>query len=188
MRLAIDLANTTHARLGEVRDELQTPADLAGWLARVGSHCAVPADDESLSSVDLADLAAARGLRAAIRAVACAVATGRAPDPADLENLNSAVRAAPHWQELAFDGTVPRVTGRHGARAVPGVLAEVAADAVGLLADGRIGACAAPGCVLLFVRDRPNREWCSNACGNRARVARHHDRHRQPAPDHDASA
>ncbi|WP_144122605.1 CGNR zinc finger domain-containing protein [Catellatospora sichuanensis] len=187
MRLAIELANTAHARQGTVCDELQTPADLAAWLTRVGPRCAVPVDDESRSTVDLADLAAARGLRAAIRAVAGAASTGRTPDPADLDGINSAVRAAPHWRELAFDGTAPRVTTRHGTAAITGALAEVAADAVDLLSDGRIAACAAPGCVLLFLRDRPNREWCSNACGNRARVARHHDRRKQPAPKRDAA-
>jgi predicted RNA-binding Zn ribbon-like protein len=33
-------------------------------------------------------------------------------------------------------------------------------------------ACGAPGCVLMFVKDHPRREWCSVACGNRARQAR----------------
>ena len=39
----------------------------------------------------------------------------------------------------------------------------------------------APGCVLYFVQDHPRREWCSTACGNRARVARHYDRHHRQA-------
>jgi predicted RNA-binding Zn ribbon-like protein len=34
----------------------------------------------------------------------------------------------------------------------------------------------APGCVLLYVSDHPRRQWCSNACGNRARQARHYRR------------
>lgn len=186
MRLAIELANTTHACRGKVCDELQTPADLGGWLGRVGSLFAVPVDGESLGTIGLADLTAARGLRAAIRAVAGATSAGRTPDPADLESLNSAARAAPRWQELAFDETAPRVTTRHGAAAIPGALAEVAADAVDLLSAGHIGTCAAPGCILLFIRDRPTREWCSNACGNRARVARHHDRRKQLAPERGA--
>jgi hypothetical protein len=40
-------------------------------------------------------------------------------------------------------------------------------------------ACGAPGCVLMFLKDHPRREWCSNACGNRARQARHYDRTRK---------
>nr|WP_083986585.1 CGNR zinc finger domain-containing protein [Frankia sp. EI5c] len=38
--------------------------------------------------------------------------------------------------------------------------------------------CAAPGCPLFFVKHHPRREWCSAACGNRARVARHYARQR----------
>jgi hypothetical protein len=56
----------------------------------------------------------------------------------------------------------------------------------------RLRACQAPGCVLYFVKDHPRREWCSTACGNRARAARHYRRHRDhaetpvtyPAPHH----
>jgi predicted RNA-binding Zn ribbon-like protein len=43
----------------------------------------------------------------------------------------------------------------------------------------RLRACNAPGCVLYFVKDHPRRQWCSNACGNRARAARHYQRHRK---------
>ncbi|HEY3005705.1 MAG TPA: CGNR zinc finger domain-containing protein [Kribbellaceae bacterium] len=38
-------------------------------------------------------------------------------------------------------------------------------------------ACYAPGRVLYFVTGHPRREWCSTACGNRARAARHYARH-----------
>jgi predicted RNA-binding Zn ribbon-like protein len=37
-------------------------------------------------------------------------------------------------------------------------------------------ACHALGCVLLFLKDHPRREWWCNACGNRARQARHYAR------------
>jgi len=57
-------------------------------------------------------------------------------------------------------------------------LARLAAQAVELLArPSALGACVAPGCVRYFVRDHPRRGWCSAACGNRARVARHYRRH-----------
>lgn len=181
MRLAIELANTVHARQGEIRDELQAPADLTAWLDRVGPLLAVPVDGPP--HVGRTDLAAARDLRDAVRAVAAAASAGQVPDRAHVDRLNAAVRAAPCWQELASDAKA--ATTRHGAKPVPGALAEVAADAVDLLSSGRLGVCAAPGCVLLFLRDRPNREWCGNACGNRARVARHHDRHKQSAPRRD---
>ena len=47
---------------------------------------------------------------------------------------------------------------------------------------GELRVCGAPGCVLMFARDHTRREWCSNACGNRARQARHYRRtHGAPA-------
>jgi predicted RNA-binding Zn ribbon-like protein len=58
----------------------------------------------------------------------------------------------------------------------------LARDAIDLLTGttaGDLRACGAPGCILLFVKDHPRREWCSNACGNRARQARHYERVRR---------
>jgi predicted RNA-binding Zn ribbon-like protein len=78
---------------------------------------------------------------------------------------------------------------RHGERlgvgTQPGVspvtagLAGVAEDAIQLLAGddaASLRACYAPGCVLYFVKTHPRRQWCSVACGNRARAARHYQR------------
>ncbi|WP_165495117.1 CGNR zinc finger domain-containing protein, partial [Actinomadura roseirufa] len=44
-----------------------------------------------------------------------------------------------------------------------------------------VRACGGPGCVLFFVKNHPRREWCSPGCGNRARVGRHYQRHRDPS-------
>ncbi|MDP9487892.1 MAG: CGNR zinc finger domain-containing protein, partial [Actinomycetota bacterium] len=35
-----------------------------------------------------------------------------------------------------------------------------------------------PGCLRLFVATNLRRRWCSESCGNRARVARHYERNR----------
>ncbi|MUM31823.1 hypothetical protein FZI93_08310 [Mycobacterium sp. CBMA361] len=43
-------------------------------------------------------------------------------------------------------------------------------------------ACHAPHCVLYFVKSHPRREWCSEACGNRVRAARHYERVRNQRP------
>ncbi|MFE9682238.1 CGNR zinc finger domain-containing protein [Streptomyces sp. NPDC006285] len=32
-----------------------------------------------------------------------------------------------------------------------------------------------------FLQDHPRQEWCTPSCGNRARVARHHERHKKTA-------
>ncbi len=71
---------------------------------------------------------------------------------------------------LEQDGSVSRVKAG---------LAEVAGQSIRLLGGDEareLRACCAPGCVLYFVRSHPRREWCSVACGNRARAARHYQR------------
>lgn len=39
-------------------------------------------------------------------------------------------------------------------------------------------ACSAPRCVRYFVKSHGRQEWCKPSCGNRARAARHYQRHR----------
>jgi predicted RNA-binding Zn ribbon-like protein len=80
------------------------------------------------------------------------------------------------------EGASPRAVAHTAHPLVALALARLAAEAVDLLArPSTLGVCEAPGCVLYFVRDRPRRQWCSAACGNRARVARHYRRHRSSA-------
>jgi predicted RNA-binding Zn ribbon-like protein len=72
---------------------------------------------------------------------------------------------------------------RSGHGDVLAVLSRIAEQGVELFTGPRrasLRACHAPGCVLYFVRDHPRREWCSAGCGNRARVARHYQRHHAP--------
>ncbi|MFI9597778.1 CGNR zinc finger domain-containing protein [Nonomuraea sp. NPDC052265] len=38
-------------------------------------------------------------------------------------------------------------------------------------------ACNAPRCVRYFVKSHGRQEWCKPSCGNRARAARHYQRH-----------
>jgi predicted RNA-binding Zn ribbon-like protein len=62
------------------------------------------------------------------------------------------------------------------------VLSALAADAIDLVTGpnrASLRVCGAPGCVLAFVKRHPRREWCSTACGNRVRQARHYLRHTQ---------
>lgn len=61
--------------------------------------------------------------------------------------------------------------------------AALARAATGFLAGrdlAALRACHAPRCVRYFVKEHPRQEWCTPSCGNRARVARHHERHRTP--------
>ncbi|MGH6654000.1 MAG: CGNR zinc finger domain-containing protein [Actinocrinis sp.] len=135
------------------------------------------------------------GLRDALRRLA-ADATGD-PRPAaesavhvheeavDIVNRSSALGRS--WSRLVWPpGGEPGSELRTGGEPADLVLAILAEEGVALFADpGRPGlrACLAPGCVLYFTDANPRREWCSAACGNRARVARHYQRRHQRAED-----
>lgn len=177
MKLPITLANTIYFGQGEICDALTTTGDLVAWLRAARPHMATVLTRADLAAVSDDDLARAQALRDAIRAAASAVSTGRSPRPTDIETINAAVRAAPSWRELHRRHRLQARWTSTG-RGPTAALAEVAQAAVDLLASADVRACQAPNCVLYFVRDHPRREWCSQACGNRARVARHYARHR----------
>lgn len=170
--LAIELANTTFAVRGVVQDGLRTRDDLAAWLARVSPR--LPGDRTDLRNEHLA---AARALRDAIRGIARALEDGDTLDSADLGTVNRAARAAPHWTELR-PGDPVRTERHRESDGVTAALAEVAENAIAVFTGegGHVRLCGRPGCVLLFVKDHPRREWCSNKCGNTVRAARHYQR------------
>ncbi|MEV5428130.1 ABATE domain-containing protein [Streptomyces sp. NPDC052701] len=180
--LALDLVNTRPAGSDGRTDLLDTPQRLAAWLAlqddRLGAETGggVPTG---------ADLAAVHAVRAHTEAAVRAVLHGQEPPAAALRVLTDAQRAAPAVRELAWDGSTvtatPRRTGPLGVR-LAARLAEAAADLLTDPAVGRLRQCEADGCVMLFLPAHPRRRWCSpGRCGNRARVARHYRRHKQPA-------
>ena len=102
------------------------------------------------------------------------------PVPAQARRvLNAAAAACPRSAQLAADGT--RRIRYHAEDATATALAAIASDAVVLVSGSQVDdirACGAPGCVVVYLRDHPRRAWCSPACGNRARQARHYARHR----------
>jgi predicted RNA-binding Zn ribbon-like protein len=55
------------------------------------------------------------------------------------------------------------------------LLARLAAEVRDVVASrDDLALCDAPGCGQLFFERRTNQAWCGPACGNRARIARHH--------------
>ncbi|MFH5208623.1 CGNR zinc finger domain-containing protein [Antrihabitans sp. NCIMB 15449] len=185
--LPIELANTAYAVRGQPRDGLQTTAHLAAWLREVGSSEVASgevASGEMRTTPTAADLATARRLRDAIRTIAAAIVRGDQPDDAAVATLNSCAVSTRQWRELQPRPdlrVVPRTDGTHSAAA----LSEIAANAIELFGGPfrtELRACAGPGCVLFFLKDRPRRQWCSPGCGNRARAARHYARARESDP------
>lgn len=95
--------------------------------------------------------------------------------------INAAARRATTWPQLELqDGELHR-RATTDAPPATATLAATAAEAVEMFTGPDrtlLRACYAPGCVLYFVKDHPRREWCSPACGNRVRAARHYRRTR----------
>jgi predicted RNA-binding Zn ribbon-like protein len=167
--LAVDFANTTKRSGGEERELLQAPEDLVTWAACEGGR--VP--EIEAAAVRLGEV---RTLRDDVKALLHAAVRGEpAPVPA-VERVNARVRATPLVAQLR-DGELvlaPAVA----AAPLDELLARVARSAIELTARGGLGFCDAPSCGQFFERRRVSQLWCSDACGTRARVARHAHRHR----------
>jgi predicted RNA-binding Zn ribbon-like protein len=172
--LAIELHNTLYAVGGTGFDGLADAPDawLEGLADRLpGGSGLWPAPDELVA------------LRHAVRTALHAAVDGSTPNAATLKALNAGSARAP--SSLAAHrraGEVVAAIDHHGASRADIVIATLAADAIDLITGPRrvdLRACGAPGCVLMFLKNHPRREWCSNTCGNRARQARHYERARR---------
>lgn len=176
--LAVELHNTLYAVAREPFDGLETVDGLKAWLVGIRDRLPAAARD-----ADPSRRAAFLDLRAAVRDALHAVVDG-APVPSDaLEMLNAAAAAAPASVRAVGDkrGRPRAELDYHGADSTEIALATLAADAIELItgpAAEQLRACEAPGCVLMFAKDHPRRTWCSAACGNRARQARHYEQTR----------
>jgi predicted RNA-binding Zn ribbon-like protein len=179
--------NTIWADRAGPHDALSTPGDTAEWLRRVSARLA---GLDELSPADAEDLRRRLlPLRDALMQLAAKVTDDTrwaAPDAEALERAIDAVNAAvvPRSPQLAWTAAHP-VTEQLRAPSEPAaaVLSHFAEEAVALFGTGassQLRVCEGPDCGLYFVKDHPRREWCSPACGNRVRAARHYRRHRKP--------
>lgn len=201
--LAIAFANTWYAVRGKELEGLRTPAELASWLRRNvggwdgGGGADAHADADGGTSVDASaeadgdasaeadggtisdtDLAAYQALRTAIRSAIHAVTEAEPASPADLDALNKASASVPSWTTVTAqeDGTYTSTenTTRKDTRAALATIARATINLLSTPLREDLRACHAPGCVQYFLKDHPRREWCSTACGHRARAARHY--------------
>ena len=201
--LPVELMNTVWADRDGLHDELRDAAGLAAWLQAVAGRFAAggaghgpglavvlpggrPGRELAGQFRELRD--GLRGLAAAVTADprARAAGTGTPDVAAAVRAVNAACARAPLWSRLTWAAPpgAPARTLRSAGTGPEAALSWIAEEAVLLFTSpdaGRLRACAGPGCVLYFVRAHPRREWCSAVCGNRARVARHYQRHRPGA-------
>ncbi|MBV7698541.1 ABATE domain-containing protein [Streptomyces sp. TRM70350] len=188
-RLALDLALTIrHDGHGGVADDLTDSEGLTTW---VRSHPdALPG--AGASTADAETLAAVREVRAAVRALFARAVRPAAPSPADaarllpvpeaLARLNAAAARVPTVPVLHWPDDAEPAVHHHSAHGDHDLAAVLARAAIAFLASPerhRLRACHAPRCVRYFLKEHPRQEWCKPSCGNRARVARHHERHKK---------
>lgn len=175
--LAIELHNTIYAVGGTVVDGLADPASARAWLEGLAER--LPEGGRGSQRWPSArELVALRG---AVHDALHAALDGAAPGAGVLELINDASRRAPRSPTAEWRRNADPVaaTDYHGASRADVIVGALAADAIDLITGPRRGdlrACGAPGCVLMFLKHHPRREWCSNNCGNRARQARHYHR------------
>lgn len=184
--LPVELMNTVFADRDGVHDALRDPGGIEAWLSSVRHRTDSPGGLDRPTASDLDHLVA---LRDALRTLAAEVtgdprpaAAGPTGLQAAVTILNEAAADTPRWSVLSWTPGQPpaRHTGT-GGRAVSALISAIAEDAIALFSqDARhhLRACLGPGCVLYFVKNHPRRGWCSAGCGNRARSARHYQRHR----------
>ena len=167
-------------------DAIGSGPALARWLASVGH----PIGDGVVSDQVVEQF---RATRDALRRLAWE-ATGddrpaATPSVTDVDSaigvLNAACALAPSWSQLEQVGQWPpqrALYSHHKAEEVR--LSLIAEEGVRLFSGeglAELMACRAPGCVQYYLRQHPRQAWCSSGCGNRARVARHYERHHRQA-------
>jgi predicted RNA-binding Zn ribbon-like protein len=192
--LPVELMNTIWADRDGVHDALRDPDGTQAWLHAAASRVALmaPGDLDAMTTSEIGELGDRLiGLRDALRRLAAETTEDPRPTAAsDTRELHAAVtvlnRAAgdtPHWSALSWTpGQEPSRHTRTSGQTASAAVSAIAEEAIILFSEHarhQLRACLAPGCVLYFLKNHSRREWCSAGCGNRARSARHYQRHRQ---------
>jgi predicted RNA-binding Zn ribbon-like protein len=167
---AVDLANTVMVTSAGDRDLLGSEDQLDGWIAAERGR--IPAVDAA--SGRLPDV---RQLRDIVYELLHACARGKRPPDRARRQINAISASVPVRAALTRDSRAVEEPDSDDDYAL--FAAAVARSAIQLAdrSEDRLSVCGAPSCGMLFLREHPRQVWCSRACGNRARVARHTARH-----------
>ncbi|MGW4663904.1 CGNR zinc finger domain-containing protein [Streptosporangium sandarakinum] len=204
----LEFVSTVRATRAGLTDTLSDVAGTTAWCREHAAELDLPAgftasEEVRRELVELRQAVRALFARAVAPGPASRADAGRLPGFAEsLDLVNATALAVPTAPRLEWptgpDPSVPpessapsdlSSSSAPSARNVPAVAAGDSARARAALASAAIAflagprrellrACPAPRCVLYFVREHARQEWCSVACGNRARAARHYRQHR----------
>jgi predicted RNA-binding Zn ribbon-like protein len=175
--LALDFVNTVRRRGPTYTELLTSPADLVVWLDHERGRVAVP---QAVGDDLLERFITARDHALAI--LRCRAA-GRDLPLESIDAINSLVLAAPVVRLL---GAEPGSSTSRAVTVVDGparLLGDLAAAVIECAEDSdALTLCDSPGCGQLYLRSRPNQQWCNPRCGNRARTQRYADRTTRCSP------
>jgi predicted RNA-binding Zn ribbon-like protein len=179
------LVNTLWIDRNDTHDVLADVADVRTWVRAIGERCGlIPAmgrtedvsPDAAAHLIDLRD--ALRRLAAERTQDPRSLGQSPVPDGATATSIvNAASAMSTVWPELLPDG---QTSLRHDGPFVDALTTVIAQQAIHLVASPQwelLRPCVAPGCAYFFIKTH-RQQWCSAVCGNRARVARHAQRHR----------
>lgn len=154
----------------KIVDALETPELAEQWFAVMTQELSRP----PVAHVDARALDALRGLRDGVATVyEHALGNNRDQIADSLNALVGSVEIDPAIPKRQSQALID-FAGR--GNPLESFMAEVAlscAFTVSAPQVAQLEKCEGPNCVLYYTRMRDSQHWCSNTCGNRARVARH---------------
>lgn len=187
--LTMEFAGTVRADRSGPVDRLRDAAAMTEWLREHATDLNLPPGFTATEELREQTVR----LRQAVRALLARAIAPEPPSVADAADLpgfaeslalvNATALAAPMAPQLSWTGE-PALTMAPATKANPStrLRGRLAVAAVEFLAGPDrvlLRTCGAPRCVLYFVKEHPRQEWCSPACGNRARAARHYREHKK---------
>lgn len=179
--LGLDLINTRARSGADAIDHLATPDGLRAWVALEAERLAGFGGD-ALAKLSQGDLAAIHAVRDCASRLVDDIRHGKAPSDASLRQLNQTLSAAPVHLELRWSGSSMMAQPRRTGSVIADLAAHLAEAVAHVLTDpgvGTIRKCEAEDCTMLFLPASSRRRWCAAArCGNRMRVARYYQRHK----------
>jgi predicted RNA-binding Zn ribbon-like protein len=185
----IALANTIWTDRLIAHDALGEIADVRRWVRMIGESMNLTPAQGDADAVTVASAQRLVELRDAVRRLAAehthdprSLGQSTVPDQsAAMSIVNRASATNSVWPELISDGgALSRRDVWIGGSFVDAVIAVIARETIELIVSPQwqlLRPCIAPGCAYYFLKEHFRREWCSAVCGNRARVARHAQRH-----------
>jgi predicted RNA-binding Zn ribbon-like protein len=173
--IAVDLANTVVMSGGREVDLLTSESELTTWIE--AERARAPSAGAARGR-----LGEVRALRDAVRDLLFATAEGGPLPASAVAATNRAAALCPSWPVIDEAGraTAGELSDNPFDRFCSAV-ARSAVEVVGGPERDRLAVCHAPSCGMFFMRGNPRQTWCTPACGNRARVARHAARSSRPS-------